>query len=324
MATRNAATRKSDRAPSSGRRVTRRKSSSPGGSSIKVGDVIDGRWRVLRKLGEGGMGSVWEVRHVINGWHAAMKVALPTVGASAFARGMFEREGKLANIIDEATHASNGIDDSGAVEVYDTAMLPDGSPYMVMEFLEGSDLSDLAQTGKLTENEVLRIVDRTLHVLESANKNHIVHRDIKPENIFVKKKTGGVRLLDYGLASQYGSEDVGANSVIGTPGYMAPEQILGGSRYATAETDIYGVGATAYRMLSGYSPYAPDNVDQRIVACPTPPLRSVAPNVPEHVAAVVDKALACAPSERYSSAKAMRDDLELALQEQQFKQAGWF
>jgi serine/threonine-protein kinase len=283
----------------------------PPASSVSVGDVLDGRWKITKKLGEGGMGSVWAAQHIVNGRKAAIKIMLPSVASDPFMRELFEREGLLSNEIDEAAKMPLQTG-PGAVKVFDNGTLVDGSPYMVMEMLKGDDLGHLAQKGMLTGIDVLHAMDAVLHTLEGAHKLGIVHRDLKPDNIYVTD-LGDVKVLDQGLASKVGKRDFNAGSRLGTPGYMPPEQIQGGARYAGPEADIYSVGATAYSLLSGQTPTSAKSAMEGIVECPVPPLRTVAPYVPEHIAAMVDKALACNPKDRYRTATAMRKDLEHAM-----------
>lgn len=271
-------------------------------SSLKPGDVVN-HWQIQHKLGEGGMGSVWAAQHLVNGRKAAIKVMLPEGAKDAFAVELFGREGEVDNIVD---HAIGRLPKTGAVEVYDNGVLADGSPYMVMEILEGDDLDGLLRKGRLNQADVLEVTDQALRVLEAAHQRGIVHRDLKPGNIF-REKDGGVRVLDWGLASKIGAKDFNPNSVIGTPGFMAPEQAQGGGRYAGPEADIFGISATMYALLSGR---VPATSVEDTAACSITPIEQVAPNVPAYLAGIINKGLSCNPKNRYHSAAEMLQDLE--------------
>jgi serine/threonine protein kinase len=276
--------------------------------TIQMGDVLDGRWRVRRKLGEGGMGAVYEAEHVRNGRKAAIKVMLPEVAADPLMREMFEREGRLDNEVDEAVHVPMP-SGPGAVKVFDSGTLESGAPYMVMEMLKGRSLGSV---DTLPPGETAKVMDDTLAVLEGAHKHGILHRDIKPDNLWVTPE-GDVKVLDFGLARKKGARDFPKGSVVGTPGYMPPEQISPSFGDIGPETDVYAVGATGFRLLTGTPPTA-----GTWPSCP-PPIRSVNPNVKPHIADVIDKMLACAPTDRYPTAMAARDDLERAMIEEQLQ-----
>lgn len=273
-------------------------------SSLKMGDVIGGRWQIKRKLGEGGMGTVWEAQHLINGRKAAVKVMMLNGAQDPLAVKMFEREGEVDNIVDRA---AGRMPRAGAVEVYDSGTLEDGAPYMVMEVLDGDDLEGLFRKGKLTSyGDILEAADSALHVLEGAHSKGIIHRDLKPANIF-REKDGGVRVLDWGLSSKRGTSDFQPGTVLGTPGFMAPEQAQGESNKAGPEADIYGLSATLYSLITGRPPS--DTVDDTR-QCRITRIEEVAPAVPAYLAGVINKGLGCNPKDRFRSATEMRAALQ--------------
>ena len=273
-------------------------------SRIRIGEVLNGRWHVLRNLGHGGMGAVYEAEHVTNGRRAAIKVMLPKFAKNTLFRKVFEREGRLNNEV-EASLPLSVRKTSRPVEVYDSGTLKDGSPYMVMELLTGETVEERAEKrgGKLSMKGTVSILDATLKTIEGAHKQGVIHRDIKPENLFLTPG-GNVRVLDFGLAKQSGQRDYLRGS--GTPGFMPQEQARGESVGPTA--DVYGVGATGYRLLTGKSPTPASKPSRR-----QPHVRANNPGVPPRVAAVIDRAVAPQAQDRYPTARAMRKDLEDAV-----------
>jgi serine/threonine-protein kinase len=308
--------------------------------AVAAGDVLGGRWRVTKKLGQGGMGAVYEAEHVDNGRRAAVKVMLPTLASEGGYRQMFAREALVDNAVDAASRppAPAG---PGAVQVYDSGETRDGSPFVVMELLQGKPVDHALRSGLRDPGFVRVVLDEGLGVLEGAHDQGIVHRDLKPENMFV---TDGlhVHVLDWGLA-QLPGDGAWLGSPSGTLGYAPPEQVVG--LPATPASDVWGMGATAYALSTGRLPVGPDrqvaylekldtgalrdfsdqirgveDFDLAALGCPVPPIRSVAPDTPPDLARVIDRALQCRPEDRYPDARAMREDLLRAVDEELARQ----
>jgi len=275
----------------------------------RVGQTLNGKWTVERLLDMGGMGAVYVATHR-NGRRAAIKVLHAKFGRDPEVRRRFLREGYVANRI---VHP-------GAVAVLDDDVAEDGCPYLVMELLEGESLSAwLGRVGgRLPVSEVLAVAGQVLEVLQVAHESAVVHRDIKPANVFVTK-TGYAKLLDFGLARlRDGSMSLVPTAqgvVMGTAGYMAPEQARGKVDDVDARTDLFSVGAVMFRAISGRRIHEKATAfDTQLAAMqePAPPLASVCSGVPPLVAAAVDRALAFDRAARWQTAKEMFEALRAA------------
>jgi serine/threonine protein kinase len=278
-------------------------------AEARVGQTFNGKWTVERLLDVGGMGAVYVATHR-NGRRAAIKVLHAKFGRDPEVRRRFLREGYVANKI---VHP-------GAVAVLDDDIAEDGSPYLVMELLEGESLSAwLARVGgKLPVSEVLAVAGQVLEVLQVAHANAVVHRDIKPANVFITK-TGYAKLLDFGLARlRDGSLSLVPTAqgvVMGTAGYMAPEQARGKVDDVDARTDIFSVGAVMFRSISGRRIHEKATTFDTTLAAmqePAPPLVTVCSGVNPQVAAAVDRALAFDRAHRWQTARDMFEALRTA------------
>src|SRR3984957_19379877 len=211
----------------------------------RVGQTLNGKWQVDRLIDIGGMGAVYEATHR-NGRRAALKVLHARFALEPEVRRRFLREGYVANKIGHP----------GAVAILDDDTAQDGSPYLVMELLEGESLAGWLQRvgGRLPVTEVLAVAGQVLEVLEAAHANGIVHRDLKPANVFVTK-AGHAKLLDFGLArirdGALSLIPTAQGVVMGTAGYMAPEQARGTPDQVDPRTDLFAVGAVVFRAVSG-------------------------------------------------------------------------
>jgi serine/threonine-protein kinase len=267
-----------------------------------VGRLLSGKWRVDRLLGTGGVSSVYEATHR-NGRRAAIKVLSPEVAGNRRMRGRFQREGYLANRVGHP----------GAVEVLDDDVSGDVA-YLVMELLDGMTLDAVRQErgGRLPAHEAAWVGLELLDVLEAAHTRGILHRDVKPGNVFITRR-GVLKLLDFGIASLREDSDAPGITetgvVLGTPGFMAPEQARGRVDELGPATDVYAVGATLFRLLSGRLVHEGGTSGELRIAVATkdaPSLASVAPVVPRELGRVVDRALSRAPAGRFPSAAAMK------------------
>jgi serine/threonine protein kinase len=263
--------------------------------------VCSGKYRVDRILGEGGMAVVYAVTQPAVAKKYALKMLHSRLLESESAV-RFLREGEVANSVDH----------QGAVEVFDVGIDNDGSPFLVMELLEGANVEDLGPGSGIPIDlpSALCITYQTLEVLIAAHRSGIVHRDIKPANLFIKQD-GRLKVLDFGI-SRRGSGSAattGAGFWLGTPAFMAPEQASADFGGVDARTDVFSVGATLFTMISGELLRDGEHPQQVIVRAATEPARSLAgilPSVPQAVVELVAKAVAFDRTSRWVSAAAMQ------------------
>jgi serine/threonine-protein kinase len=274
-----------------------------------IGRLVGGRWRVVSLLGAGGMSSVYAAVHR-NGLRVAIKVLHPELAPDARARERFLREG----------HIANGIEHPGIVATLDDGVTEDGLPFLVLEMLVGATLEQhcRSQGGTLPEGEVLVIADAVLDVLAATHARGIVHRDVKSSNVFLTTD-GSIKLLDFGVARlrelRGTALDTKKGAILGTPGFMAPEQARGRWDEVDARTDLWALGATMFRLLTGRLVHeSPGTANEAMIAAamsPAPKLTSVNPSLTAS-APIIDGALLLDPRERWSSATAMRVALAVA------------
>jgi eukaryotic-like serine/threonine-protein kinase len=272
------------------------------------GDIIAGKYRIERLLGMGGMGAVFEATHQVTNRHFALKWLLPQGANNAAVVKRFIREAKVAG---RCQHRH-------IVEVYDIDQ-EGSSLFMVMELLQGESLGErLLRAGRLPAHEACRILVPCMEGIEAAHAAGIVHRDIKPANIFLCAAGGGApeqaKVLDFGVAcfsnAQGGLDftQTHTGAIIGTPFYMAPEQMRG--QPIDQRADVYALGVTLYELLSGRRPfYATAYADLILqIANTTPvPLEELVPDLPAGLAAIVRRAMAREAAGRFAS---MRDFIE--------------
>jgi eukaryotic-like serine/threonine-protein kinase len=277
---------------------------SPDLNEQRVGLVLNGKWRLDTLLGVGGMAAVYAASHR-NGNRVAVKILHPHCAIIENIRSRFQREGYVANKVEHP----------GAVRVLDDDTTEDGTPFLIMDLLEGETLEAcFNRHGRLTFGDALAIGYRLLEVLAAAHAKGIVHRDIKLDNVFLTR-SGEVKILDFGIARLAESSELHASrtrtgAMMGTPAFMAPEQALGRSNDIDAQTDIWAVGATLFKMLTGRYVHEANTMNEQLVQAatkPAPPLMSVLPHAPPELARVVDRSLAFHKSERFSSAQEMQE-----------------
>ncbi|HEX3771577.1 MAG TPA: serine/threonine-protein kinase [Polyangiaceae bacterium] len=281
-------------------------------AQARVGQTLNGKWTVDRLIDVGGMGAVYAATHR-NGRRAAIKVLHQRFAQDPEIRKRFLREGYVANKID---HPS-------AVAILDDDIAEDGAPYLVLELLDGESLSQaLARAGgKISTADALAVTGQVLEVLAIAHANGIIHRDIKPANVFVTK-TGHTKLLDFGLARiRDGNKSLiptAVGVVMGTAGYMAPEQARGQTDQIDARTDVFSVGAVLFRSISGRRVHEKQNAFDMTLAAmkdPAPPFASVFPQAGHYLASVIDRSLAFEKDKRWQSAEEMFGALRVAYDE---------
>ena len=254
------------------------------------------------------MAAVFAATHR-NRSRVAIKILLPEFACHPVLRERFLREGYL----------TNSVGHPGAVRVFDDDVDDDGSVFLVMELLEGETLDRHAERlgGKLAVGSVLDILDRLLAVLEAAHAEQIIHRDLKPENIFLTRD-GDLRVLDFGIARLHEVSErlhlTRAGQVLGTPGFMSPEQALGDWERVDERSDLWAVGALAWTLLVGREVHEAPGPMQKLMAAamlPVQPLCEAEPAVPKSVGQLIDRALASDPDDRWPSAESMRDEIAM-------------
>jgi hypothetical protein len=279
----------------------------------RVGKVLDEKYLLERLIGVGGMAAVYAARHR-NGSRAAVKLLHPEIARDEEVRGRFLSEG----------YAANRVEHPGAVRVVDDDVVREGedkgTAYLVMELLDGESVYARAKR-KMTlgEEEVLTIAEGVLDVLASAHDRGIVHRDLKPDNLFLVKTEDGrerVKVLDFGIARiADAARRTNAGQALGTPSYMSPEQAKGNRDLIDGRSDLFSLGATMFRLLTGrrvHDAESPTEILVKMSSLPAPPIRSVAPNTSPALAAIVDRALAFNRDARYRDAAHMREDVRAA------------
>jgi serine/threonine protein kinase len=279
------------------------------------GEVLDGKYRIERLLGEGGMGAVAKATHMLRRAPVALKFMSPAVLAL---------QGAVERFVNEGVAASQ-IDSDHVVKVFDVGRLPTGAPYLVMEFLDGSDLGQLlaAAGGRIDGPRAVHFALQILRALQTAHASGIIHRDMKPSNVFVINKDGEpdfVKLVDFGISKVRSDDPSGrsanltrTNSALGTPLYMSPEQARS-PRDVDHRADIYSVGAILYELLSGRTPYIAESGEYteilfKIFTTDPQPLQQLRPDVPEGLVQIVHRALARDANLRFGSASDMAEAL---------------
>jgi len=262
-----------------------------------------GAYRILGKLGEGGMGTVYLAEHALLGRRAAIKVLLPELS----------RHPEVVQRFFNEARAVTAVADPGIVQIFDFGIHGDGSAYIVMELLEGESLdARLRRLGRIPPHDALRIMQQLASSLGAAHAKGVVHRDLKPENLFIvgdPAVTGGerVKLLDFGIAKLRSNEPgmlkTQTGMLIGTPVYMSPEQCRGAGDI-DHRSDIYSLGCVLFCMLAGRPPFDGEGTGELIAAHlmkPAPALSAVVAGLPGELDAVIARCLAKSPGGRFSS-----------------------
>ncbi|GAB5548560.1 MAG: serine/threonine-protein kinase [Sandaracinaceae bacterium] len=273
-----------------------------------MGIVLAGTYRVVRNLGRGGMGRLYEAQHTRLDRHFAIKVLHEAQSRSRDAVRRFDREARVLSRI-RSDHV---------LDVIDVLRTPDDRAAIVTARLEGEDLkARLDRIGKMPASEAVPIARQICRGLAAAHAEGIIHRDLKPSNLFLETSADGrvvVKILDFGVAKMGGEEELTrTGAVVGTPAYMAPEQARGSAK-VDVRADIYAVGAVLYRMLTGRAPYSGDEPAALLASLlhevPKRP-RSVEPSIPIGLEALVQRTMARTPEDR--PADALELERELAL-----------
>ncbi|MBK6697459.1 MAG: protein kinase [Myxococcales bacterium] len=269
----------------------------------RVGETLDGKYRIDRIVGEGGMGIVLAATHLHLDEKVAIKVLLPELAKVPEVVTRFVREGRAAVKI-KSEHVAR---------VHDVTTLASGQPYMVMELLSGVDLGALlASHGRLPAEDAIGYVLQAAEALAEAHSKGIVHRDLKPANLFLAKREDGtlvVKVLDFGISKLLGAGDehmsmTKSRSMLGSPLYMSPEQLTA-ARDVDARADIWALGVILFELVAGEPPFDANTVAElgaRVLGGGgAPTLASVRPDVDERLSAVVARCLEKERGRRYAS-----------------------
>lgn len=295
-----------------------RSSGSGSASSGPIGTVLDGKWKLVRVLGRGGMGVVYEGLNTVIGKRVALKFIDAPIAADPEVVSRFQREAQAASAVDSAH----------IVQIFDTGTAPDGAPYLVMELLQGETLgARIRRLGRLSVEETVHVLCQVLRGLGRAHAAGVIHRDLKPDNIFLVDRDDDpifVKLLDFGISkisrqtTESGHTLTRKGAVLGTPYYMSPEQAQA-HHDLDGRTDLFSVGAIAFECLHGKAPYAGleayEAIIVAIVTRDSPSLRVLHPELPAPLCEVVQRALARDRDVRFESAAAMLEALRRAAPE---------
>jgi serine/threonine-protein kinase len=288
--------------------IDRRRGGAVGPADLTEGTEV-GEYRVLRKIGEGGMGSVYAAIQPVIGKRVAIKVLAPHIAANPEL---------VRRFVDEA-RAVNKIGHPNIVDIFSFGWLKDQRHYFAMEFLDGQSLADRIKRGAFEPDEARRLLRQICQALEAAHRQGIVHRDLKPDNIWIVQPQHGesyAKLLDFGIAKLMGDGDAGHRTqtgiVMGTPAYMSPEQCRGVN--VEKGTDIYAIGMILYEIYAGKLPFVgsfAELITHHLVTVPEPPSRYRP--LPRAMDALILRCLDKDPAQRPLSADELWRALDAAL-----------
>ena len=270
----------------------------PPPSTDLVAGAIVGEYRVEKKIGEGGMGAVYSAMHPLIGKRAAIKVISSALGTDASAVNRFVQEARSVNQIGHPN----------IVDVFAFGELPDGRNYFVMEYLQGESLAERIERTAMPLGDAIEILDQVADALEAAHEKQIVHRDLKPDNVYLAAVRGGrtmVKLLDFGIAKlsapEGGVQKTRTGMMMGTPGYLSPEQARG--KNVDHRTDVYALGCMVFEIVCGRLPFVADNAMDIVLmhmTAPPPRASEIWPDIPppldELLARMLEKEAEARPS----------------------------
>jgi len=280
-----------------------------------IGRVLENRYRIVEKLGEGGMGAVYEAEQLALNRRVALKVIHSTFSGDGEVRARFAREATASGQLDGHPHVASALD---------FGTLPDGSLFLVMQLVRGPSLRDVIDQGRLPWERALAIGTQIADALSAAHSRGIVHRDLKPDNVSLVRREDGrevAKVLDFGIARVMDA-NVSAISdtkltrvgtIMGTPGYMSPEQAVGDR--VDERADLYALGVVFFEMLTGRLPF--DGPDLRSIVArqfaedaPVPSVEAADPSIPPDLDTIVLALLSRAPEDRPSNATDLLRRLE--------------
>jgi serine/threonine protein kinase len=277
------------------------------GTDPLLGTTLGDAYQIIRMVGEGGMGRVYEARHTrLSNKRFAVKMLHPEYARQPEVVARFQREAE----------AASGIGHPNVVDVYDVHHTEDGRPYLVGEFLEGEEFGDfLDRAGKIPTGLAVNIARQICEALAAAHARGVVHRDMKPENVFLTGPLGHptVKVIDFGISKvgdAGGTALTRTGMIMGTPSYMAPEQARG--EKVDLRADVYAVGGILYRSLTGRKPFDSDDPSATLTRVlteePERP-RSIDPSIPQGLELVIQRAMAKEPQDRHASMADLQADL---------------
>jgi serine/threonine-protein kinase len=274
------------------------------GRSAYVGKTLDRKYRIVRRIGSGGMGEVFEAENLVLRRRVAIKLVSSSARVSEEAIARLRREASAISCL----HHPNVCD------VYDMGVLEDGKPYLVLEHLKGETLERRLAARRLTSSAAIEIFSQILSGLQMAHGVGIIHRDLKPANVFLVSRAGCgplVKLLDFGFAKDVSGTlwrtITRPGMACGTPQYMSPEQLR--AQPVDARSDVFAVGVMLFEALAGVHPFRGMSVldiGTKIIRESAPRLRAVRPSVSPLLDDVVARALAKRPEDRFASALEMQ------------------
>ncbi len=273
---------------------------------LNIGDIIQDKYRIIKLIGEGGMGAVYEGENSLIARRVAIKVLHNSAAVNPDIVQRFQREAQ----------AAGRIGNDHILDILDLGTLADGDLFMVMEYLDGENLADrIDRQGRLTPAELYPLARQLLEGLKAAHDAGIIHRDLKPENVFLLKEKAGkkdyVKIIDFGI-SKFNVLDgnmqmTATGAVMGTPYYMAPEQAKG-SKGADPRSDVYAVGVILYKAITGDEPFSAETFNEllfKIVLADLVPARQLVPELDEAFDSIISKAMAKDPDHRFASCDAL-------------------
>jgi len=278
---------------------------------VAPGDILAGKYRVDRILGAGGMGVVVAATHEALDQKVAIKFLLPTMVDNSDLVRRFLREGRAAGKL-KSEHVA---------KVIDVGSLESGSPYMVLEYLEGRDLSEVLKAeGPLPVTVAIRFILQAIEAIAEAHSVKIIHRDLKPQNLFLTHRVNGdplVKVLDFGISKAI--EEASAEfqltrsqSLLGSPLYMSPEQMRS-SRAVDERSDVWSLGVLLHELLTARHPFESDTIPGlvfQVTMEPPTPIREHRPEVDEGLERVIQRCLAKNAADRYANVAELARDLE--------------
>jgi len=266
------------------------------------GELVGGKYRLVRYLAAGGMGAVYEAQHTVVRRRFAIKLLRQELAAQRESLTRFQREAEVAGTLENENVAA----------AIDFGIAEDGSPYIVMEYLAGESLRSLIdRVGRIPVSRACDIVVQACRGVAAAHKAGIIHRDINPQNLFLCRRDDGtdlVKVLDFGIAKLAAAEsaETQTGAILGTPAYLSPEQARG-EKTVDHRTDIYGLGAVLYELLTGQKPHPGEShnaILHHICTQPALPIDAERTKLPADLIAITTRALSSAPPERYPTAEA--------------------
>lgn len=291
------------------RAPTNPKGSTNVGAPVNEGDILAGKFRIDKVLGEGGMGVVVAATNIALEQKVAIKFLLPEAAQNEDIRARFGREARAAAKI-QSQHVA---------KVIDVGELDSGAPYMVMEFLEGCDLSNLLEKQtQISYQDAARYVLEACEAIAEAHQAGIVHRDLKPANLFLANQKGGrtsIKVLDFGISKMVGPESASltkTSALMGSPYYMSPEQMTS-AKHVDARADIWALGVILYELVTGAIPFGGDTMPEIVASILRNQPISISelrPEVPKGFVEVVERCLRTSPADRFSSVASLAGALE--------------